>query len=209
MTFSEPDPSDSTKRKTFIVPIDSPFSILSCQATQENTSLPAYTISSETPVTVDEYDCGCPGASPLRQRISSVPYISVTDSLRLTEDSTLQTSDSASHRLTWPTPDHIRNSNLAVSSRPMHLLREPSFNPPPFDETEPPPPILLAPPGYADDTVGDQLSILADYFARLAQNLGERETEDDRRDRVRLSFSPTPGGRISRSTDLPRPGRTA
>ncbi|KAK3937986.1 hypothetical protein QBC46DRAFT_171558 [Diplogelasinospora grovesii] len=56
--------------------------------------------------------------------------------------------------------------------RPMHLLRHPSFNPPPFDADDPPPPVpadVVTPPPNYDVIIGTpSVDGLADYFSRLA-----------------------------------------
>jgi hypothetical protein len=77
----------------------------------------------------------------------------------------------------------------------MHLLRAPSFNPPPFDEDEAPPPLVTPPPNYENIVGGNSQSALADYFARLADELG---------DRGRVDLPLTPGGRVNRSMDARR-----
>ncbi|KAL2280850.1 hypothetical protein FJTKL_12165 [Diaporthe vaccinii] len=52
--------------------------------------------------------------------------------------------------------------------RPMHLLRYPSFDPPPFDYDQAPPPLPTPPPNY-DIVVGTpSVDGLADYFQRLS-----------------------------------------
>src|SRR5271156_5020484 len=73
MRLSRPDETDPAKRRHFEISIDSPFNILSCRATQANTSLPAYEAGMQPASFSDEYDCGCPGAA-LRRRSS--PYSS-------------------------------------------------------------------------------------------------------------------------------------
>jgi hypothetical protein len=83
----------------------------------------------------------------------------------------------------------------------MHLLRAPSFNPPPFDEDEAPPPLVTPPPNYENIVSGNSQNALADYFARLADELGD---EDDQGDRGRVDLPLTPGGRVNRSMDARR-----
>ena len=81
----------------------------------------------------------------------------------------------------------------------MHLLRAPSFNPPPFEDEEPPPPLMTPPPDYDDLIAGDPRSGLADYFSRLADEVGD---EDDLyRSPSRVDLPLTPGGRVNRSMD--------
>lgn len=78
MRLSKPDAADPTKRRHFEISIDSPFHILSCRATQANTSLPAYSSpeSSDAPQNLTE--CGCPG-SALR-RHSPTSYVPTLNS---------------------------------------------------------------------------------------------------------------------------------
>lgn len=82
----------------------------------------------------------------------------------------------------------------------MHLLRAPSFNPPAFDESEPPPPMITPPPDYGD--IASPTSGLADYFARLSD--AYEDDEDTERNRGRVDVPLTPGGRVNRSMDLRR-----
>lgn len=84
----------------------------------------------------------------------------------------------------------------------MHLLRAPSFNPPAFEEDEPPPPMITPPPDYGQAISGDPRGALADYFARLADEVGE--DDDMAMGRGRVDVPLTPGGRINRSMDARR-----
>lgn len=83
----------------------------------------------------------------------------------------------------------------------MHLLRAPSFNPPAFEDDEAPPPLVTPPPNYENIVSGSSQNALADYFARLADEMGD---EDDRGGRGRVDVPLTPGGRVNRSMDAPR-----
>src|SRR5277367_6362480 len=144
MRLSRPDENDPTKRRHFEISIDSPFNILSCRATQANTSLPAYEAGMQTPGFSDEYDCGCPGAA-LRRRSSpsaSSRQLStlVTNLPTNSSSSTVNaipgpqrswTNDSAG--LSLPSQVHVHGHQANSAPRPMHLLRAPSFSPPPFD----------------------------------------------------------------------------
>lgn len=103
--------------------------------------------------------------------------------------------------LTRPTQAHIHNDPNSGAARPMHLLRTPSFNPPAFNEDDPPPPMVTPPPEYGEIVDGDPRSALADYFARLADEVGD---EDDTPGRGRVDIPLTPGARINRSMDARR-----
>ena len=87
----------------------------------------------------------------------------------------------------------------------MHLLRAPSFNPPAFDESDPPPPLVTPPPDYGD--IASPTTGLADYFARLSDTY-EDEDGDDGDDGLqrggRVNVPLTPGGRVNRSMDMRR-----
>lgn len=201
MRLSRPDEKDPTKRRHFEISIDSPFNILSCRATQANISLPAYSEGVGTPITQEEYDCGCPGA-PLRRR--NTPQATTVQNITL--DSPLNapkrswTHDDGG--LTMPSQAHIQADPNNGASRPIHLLRNPSFNPPPFDDDDPPPPLVTPPPHYENVFSGDRNTTLADYFDRLAEETADED--DDRSDRTRVDYPLTPGGRVNRSMDIDR-----
>lgn len=55
-----------------------------------------------------------------------------------------------------------------AAARPIHLIRYPSFDPPPFHAENPPPPMATPPPNY-DIVVGTpSVDGMADYFKRLS-----------------------------------------
>ncbi|KAL8763667.1 MAG: hypothetical protein Q9184_000562 [Pyrenodesmia sp. 2 TL-2023] len=195
MRLSKPDPVDSSKRRHFEISIDSPLHILSCRATQANIALPAYTSPESVTLLTEHADCGCPGAHRRRNDPSSL-----LSQLQTTNESStsLDGNEPSSPGLTRPQAAHIHDSNSGVS-RPIHLLRAPSFNPPAFSETEPPPPMITPPPQYESIVDGDPRSGLADYFSRLADEMGDDEVDSDNRSRMELPL--TPGGRINRSMD--------
>ena len=199
--LSKPDDRDPTKRRHFEISIDSPFHILSCRATQANIALPAYTSPESTTLLTEHSACGCPGAP--RRRNSPSSLLPTLSNLRLEENhtSTSSVEPSPSAGLTRPRPAHIHDPNSGVS-RPMHLLRSPSFNPPPFSADDPPPPLITPPPNYDSLINGDPSSGLSDYFQRLANEVGE--AEDSRgtlSPGARMELPLTPGGRINRSMD--------
>ncbi|KAK1089691.1 hypothetical protein LTR48_000165 [Friedmanniomyces endolithicus] len=217
MRLSKPDINDSTKRRHFEISIDSPFHILSCQATQANTSLPAYSVP-ETAVNpsggISLHSCGCPGAAAIH-RASTTSFV---PSLTSTRPSTSAGADNDDRRPTTPTPHspsltrpqqaHIPGHQTAGAGaapafeRPIHLLRAPSFNPPAFEDEDPPPPLVTPPPQY--DDIASPTSGLADYFSRLADAY---DSDDDDRGRLgvgRVSVPLTPGGRVHRSMDVRR-----
>ncbi|KAK7192196.1 hypothetical protein DPSP01_010203 [Paraphaeosphaeria sporulosa] len=198
MRLSKPDANDPTKRRHFEISIDSPFHILSCQATQANTALPAYS-SPEAPNADHQMpQCGCPGA-PVR-RTSPPSIVPTLGSMGRSRDNSELSIPSPA--LARPQAAHIGGPTDTQLQRPMHLLRAPSFNPPPFEEEEPPPPLETPPPLY--ETIASPTHGLADYFSRLSayDDDSEGESGDGTGGRSRVEIPLTPGSRIhSRSLD--------
>lgn len=194
MRLSKPDQNDPTKRRHFEISIDSPFHILSCQATQANTALPAYS-SPEPANDTRTPECGCPGA-PVRRHspTSFVPTLSTMGRPRGDSDDSLSSAG-----LTRPPTAHISGPPEANLSRPIHLLRVPSFNPPAFEDEEPPPPLETPPPLY--ESIASPTSGLADYFSRLSDAYDE-DSEGETGGSRRVEIPLTPGSRVnSRSMD--------
>lgn len=206
MRLSKIDANDPSKRRHFEISIDSPFHILSCRATQANIALPAYTSPDSTILLTEQCECGCPGAARRRNSPSSLMPQSLND-IRSSGNNNSSTSLNNGPQLpppaapTRPQAAHVHNPNAGVS-RPMHLLRAPSFNPPPFQNDDPPPPLMTPPPQYNSIVDGDPRSALADYFARLADDVGD--DDDDVMRRTRMAMPLTPGGRLNRSMDESR-----
>lgn len=205
MRLSRPDENDPTKRRHFEISIDSPFNIMSCRATQANMSLPAYDQGVQATSLADEFDCGCPGAA-MRRRGSpplsaqTVGAAIATANLSVTAPTPTRSWTNDSGGLAPPRPAHIHNDPHQGAPRPMHLLRNPSFNPPAFDADDPPPPLVTPPPLYDNIVPGDR-NALADYFARLADEMGDEEEHDGP---ARIDYPLTPGGRVNRSMDISR-----
>ncbi|MCJ1401206.1 hypothetical protein MMC11_004418 [Xylographa trunciseda] len=198
MRLSKPDTDDPTKRRHFEISIDSPFNILSCRATQANTALPAYSSPESVSDVADQFECGCPDAP--RRRNTSLFSASTMSSLRSVTNVSSGAEDPI-ESLARPPAAHVHDQDPGVS-RPIHLLRVPSFNPPPFNDDDPPPPMVTPPPSYDTLISGDPGSGLADYFARLADDLGD--DEDGVTSPSRIDLPLTPGGRINRSMDEQR-----
>jgi arrestin-related trafficking adapter 3/6 len=209
LRLSRPDASDPSKRRHFEISIDSPFHILSCQATQHNIFLPAYT-SPDQPISGDprQYQCGCPG-SPAR-RNSPPTYVPTLSSFGVQSPtiSSLSSSDLAGTNIQPPPAAHISGDTSPPSDssfanahpRPMHIIRVPSYNPPAFDAEQPPPPLETPPPQY--DSIASPTTGLADYFARLSDAYSTAETElgDEEEDGDGMS---TPTQRRSLVIDQP------
>ncbi|KAF2432414.1 hypothetical protein EJ08DRAFT_659089 [Tothia fuscella] len=221
MRLSKPDVNDPSKRRHFEISIDSPFHILSCQATQANTALPAYTSPETADPTAQLRQCGCPGA-PAR-RNSPTSWLPTLSSLNGGSHNSTSSSSSQEPRpnslvptmsggiqgLPRPQAAHIPGPTNPALSRPMHLIRAPSFNPPPFSEEDPPPPLQTPPPQY--DTIASPSTGLADYFSRLSDAY-DGSSDDEGGDGARtptgssrVEIPLTPGSeRSSRSLDVVR-----
>lgn len=199
--LDQEDP-EGKKRRHFEISIDSPFTILNCRATRDNLMLPQYSNLNAASMG-EQHACGCPNAA-------------TTGTVR-SEPSPTEEGPSMSDRiepvepvLARPPQAHLASSD---SQRPIHLLRQPSFNPPAFDEDLPPPPLPTPPPLY-DQVIGTPSHDgLADYFARLGEAYDEDEnnTDDDEdvtrasiRGRVNIANPLTSTGRIARSMDIDR-----
>ena len=64
---------------------------------------------------------------------------------------------------------------------------------------------MTPPPQYNSVVGGDPRNGLADYFARLADEVGnEEDDEDEAIRRTRMELPLTPGGRVNRSMDVQR-----
>jgi hypothetical protein len=195
MRLSRPDKDDPTKRRHFEISIDSPFHILSCRATQANTSLPAYSSPETASDSARVPECGCPGA-PI-QRNTTTNFVPTLNSLNRSREN----SDAAveSPGLARPQQAHLSGAFDASLQRPIHLIRVPSYNPPAFDDEEPPPPLETPPPLY--ETIASPTSGLADYFSRLS-DAHDDDSEGEVGDRGRVEIPLTPGSRVnSRSMD--------
>jgi hypothetical protein len=207
MRLSKPDVNDPSKRRHFEISIDSPFHILSCRATQANTSLPAYTSPEAAQYSAHLLECGCPDAAPRRN--SPASFVPTLNSLNAPRTS-IDAGDSrsmmpvATPNLTRPPAAHAANhiGRPQDVERPMHLIRAPSFNPPAFEDEDPPPPLITPPPQY--DSIASPTSGLADYFARLSDTYDSDSGDEGGRASGRVNIPLTPGGRVNRSMDLGR-----
>ncbi|KAL5115560.1 hypothetical protein ACEQ8H_006536 [Pleosporales sp. CAS-2024a] len=195
MRLSKPDAAAPTKRRHFEISIDSPFHILSCQATQANTALPAYSSPEPAVGSTGIPECGCPNA-PVR-RTSPTGFVPTLSSLSRPRGNS-DPSAIPSPQLARPQAAHIGGPIDNTVQRPIHLMRVPSFNPPAFNEEEPPPPLETPPPLY--ETIASPTSGLADYFSRLS-NAYDDDSDAERNDRGRVEIPLTPGGRTARSLD--------
>ncbi|KAK4639964.1 hypothetical protein QC761_700280 [Podospora bellae-mahoneyi] len=217
MRISRLDPDDPAgkRRRHFEISIDSPFTVLNCRATQANTSLPQYSGRDGPAEQRQQMSCGCSDAHPLDPNSSNAatPLAMIEEDApslnnsRLRIDSNINTS--AGGLPSMPQAAHLQSaartggsvhrassslsrarglpSPLDREPRPIHLLRHPSYNPPPFNADDPPPPLpaeLMTPPPNYDIIVGTpSVDGMADYFARLAaydlEQEGSRRNSDD------------------------------
>lgn len=220
MRLSKPDAIDPQKRRHFEISIDSPFHILSCRATQANIALPAYTSPESTTLLSEHSACGCPGAPRRRNSPSSllpdfqnlrVDQVNLPDGASSGSDDppTQSLRRATTAGLTRPQAAHIHNSDAPSGAatpnqapRPMHLMRAPSFNPPAFTDDDPPPALMTPPPNYNSLIDENPRTGLADYFARLADEVGEEEDAIGSMSlQARMEMPLTPGGRVNRSMD--------
>lgn len=192
MRISRLDPDDPAgkRRRHFEISIDSPFTVLNCRATQANTALPQYgDTSNDCRV---QSSCGCPDAqvqggcsltpenssgSLLENPALPVPpqaahLHSSVQGINGNSVASSPTSADSVNRAGNSTPtssnplQRVREEEAAA--RPIHLMRYPSFDPPPFDADNPPP--LPTPPPNYDMVVGTpSVDGLADYFRRLSR----------------------------------------
>ena len=203
MRLSKHDTENPGKRRHFEISIDSPFHILSCRATQANTSLPAYSSPESASQQASLYECGCPNAPRRRNSPTSyVPTLNALNGMRETNNPpTVQPP-----ALARPQAAHIGGPNSHNLDRPIHLLRAPSFNPPAFEADDPPPPLITPPPQY--DSIASPTSGLADYFSRLSDTYDDEESSGDERSinsrTGRVDVPLTPGARVNRSMDVSR-----
>ena len=140
--------------------VTSPFTILSCRATQSNLVLPEYS-GLNANVMGQQRVCGCPNAVN-----SNVTPASSTNSVPTMDAMNGPGSENAIPSLTRPPQVHLStNAAAGVQSR-INMLSTPSFKPPVFDEEQPLPPLATPPPLY-DHVIGTPSHDgLADYFAR-------------------------------------------
>lgn len=201
MRLSKPDQTDPTKRRHFEISIDSPFHILSCRATQANISLPAYSSPEGGNNPASLYDCGCPGAA--RRRNSPTSFVPTLNALGMNrtggEQDRPMTPTLQSPGLARPPTAHIGGPQ--AMPRPIHLLRAPSFNPPAFEDSDPPPALITPPPEYND--IASPTHGLADYFSRLGDAYDDEDGDENHR-LGRVNVPLTPGGRLNRSMDIRR-----
>jgi len=203
MRLSKPDTENPGKRRHFEISIDSPFHILSCRATQANTSLPAYSSPPASSGAASLYECGCPNA--LRRRNSPSSFLPTLNALNPHTQREPTNGPIGVHTpdLARPQAAHIGGptNHTHQMDRPIHLLRAPSFNPPAFEDEEPPPPLPTPPPQY--DSIASPTNGLADYFSRLSDAY-EDDSGDEHNPAGRVDVPLTPGARVNRSMDVRR-----
>jgi arrestin-related trafficking adapter 3/6 len=201
LSKSDPTPEDPKKRRHFEISIDSPFSILSCKAKQEYRALPSYALADggggPPPPSFGRADsCGCENRTGPRSSSLAAP----------TPPPGIDTNVGSgfgvlSAGLTRPPAAHTHLAHPEpANARPMHLIRQPSHLPPPFED-DVAPPLITPPPAYENsEGGGDQL---ADYFSRLGREYDDDDDDESSsvRRRERIDVPLTPGGRVHRSMD--------
>jgi len=198
---SRPDPDDpeGKRRRQFEISIDSPYHIIHCKASSIYTNLPEYTANTQVSH-AELRTCGCPDST----------VVGSADESLLQNNNTQIPNDASQMTLpSLPPQAHFSSSAANGLQRPIHLLRVPSFSPPPFDADMAPP--LVTPPPEYDFVVGTPSHDgLADYFSRLSVEQSGHDNEDDEEERTVSRTGAvnvvTPGGRVvSRSMDIQRP----
>ncbi|RKF83691.1 arrestin domain-containing protein [Golovinomyces cichoracearum] len=165
--LSRADVNDPSKRRHYEISVDSPISLLNCRASQANISLPEYSGPSNDMQGVQQV-CGC-------TNVSQTTGLTALQTTLIETSPVVQqsNSDASFSDLTRPPQAHLSSNTALDVRRPMHLVRSPSFLPPPFDAEEPPPPAATPPPLY-DNVIGTPSHDgLADYFMRLGEYEGE------------------------------------
>lgn len=147
------------------------------------------------------FECGCPGAPRRRSSPTSfVPTLNALNTARSGDSDHPPASPTVqSPGLARPPTAHI--GGPISLHRPMLLLRAPSFNPPAFDDQDPPPALMTPPPLY--ESIASPTHGLADYFARLSDAYEDEDGDESHR-AGRVNVPLTPGGRVNRSMDIPR-----
>ncbi|DAA73033.1 TPA_exp: Uncharacterized protein A8136_4958 [Trichophyton benhamiae CBS 112371] len=214
--LSKWDNGSPQRRRQFDISIDSPLCITSCKANASNIYVPSY--NSPSSYYTDEYECGCPDAVALSHDVNLNPTLSLPPSF--TDQGVPSPTTTSESNDTSQSDEHQDENNHYNDppTRPVHFLRAPSFNPPPFESVPPPPPpILSPPPEYSTICSGESgNNEIVDYFA-LA-HAREGQYDDNVRGSGRVDIPLTPGGRVHRSMDIPReclanvpplPGRNA
>lgn len=178
--------------------------------------MPSY--NSPSSYYTDEYECGCPDAVALSHDVNLNPTLSLPPSF--TDQGVPSPTTTSESNDTSRSDEHQEEHNHYNDppTRPVHFLRAPSFNPPPFESVPPPPPPILSPPPEYSTICSSESgnNEIADYFA-LA-HAREGQYDDNVRGSGRVDIPLTPGGRVHRSMDIPRecltnvpplPGRNA
>ncbi|CAL3969236.1 unnamed protein product [Diplocarpon coronariae] len=208
LRISRLDAEDPTgkKRRHFEISIDSPISLLNCRATQANLALPSYT-DGDTGLSQQRV-CGCPNAAAVATP-PGMPALETSPEGLFPGGN--EHVDSVPD-LARPPQAHLSTNAASGVLRPMHLLRAPSFSPPPFDAEDAPPSFVTPPPQY-DLVVGTPShDAMTDYFERLDQFILEHGLSHDdessdsssRGGRVNVANPRTPGSRLARSMEIDR-----
>ncbi|POS82667.1 hypothetical protein EPUL_005983, partial [Erysiphe pulchra] len=192
--LSRYDADDPSKRRHYEISVDSPVTLLNCRATLANISLPEYS-GLNLEIQGTQQVCGCQSSRQANQTSASLDPSNEISSMAHQPSSNLF-SPGPSRPAFSNSPTHI----LASAQRPIHLLRSPSFQPPPFDAEQPPPPIITPPPLY-DKVIGTPSHDgLADYFVRLGEYEGEAIEDED-------TISPADNNCVNASNSYTNSGR--
>ena len=188
MRISRLDTNDPAgkKRRYIEISIDSPVTILDCRASRENLALPEC-IGPNASTQSKQHVCGCPNAA--------VTHVSPASSAGKVP--TLNSMNRGDGRPDGPEafvfdlarPQQAQLSSNAMVHLPIHMLRNPSYNPPANDAGHSTP--LATPPPLCDHIIGTpSYDDLADYFARLNEEYDDEDhTYDDKSNGVYTNLS--------------------
>lgn len=161
--LSRADPSDEKKekRKHYEISIDSPIHVLSPLAAHANTLLPAYThnhtdLPPQSPDVIPiensldmmlSADAPAHLESNLYKPDEMVPELRSPQAQPFSPALSPQMAALSPQLTTYRSPPMLSPS-MSQIQRPIHLIRRPSINPPPFEADSSPPPCEDQPPAY-------------------------------------------------------------
>lgn len=144
--------------------INTPLNLLSCLATPTYTLLPEYS-DQNMPGPGGTYQCGCPDAST----VADISRSSSIDGIFTARSTSYSQSHQAALSLATPPQANLSTHGASRVQTPIHILRNPRFDPPGFDAPEASPLLKSPPPAY-DMIIGTPSHDgLVDYFTRYEE----------------------------------------
>ncbi|KAL6454190.1 ALY2 Arrestin-related trafficking adapter 3 [Candida maltosa Xu316] len=199
LRISRQDPNNPEKRKHYEISIDSPLHVLHHSCTHNNTLLPAYDDLMGGSTILSQQNRTDP--TPLSPGVTAVEHSrsrngSVTNNVDFhhvsagvdacgavereadmhLEANLYQPKDEANISAinspqAMPHPDTFNSPLASPVQRPIHLLRKPSVNPPPFDPDAPPPMSIVPPPAYEEEESEESRNARPNNFAGNERSL--------------------------------------